>query len=52
MKVIQVLDIEMRLVDSENFTSRPDKFIILSIGLDEINEIIWFESGCELCIGE
>lgn len=50
--IIQILNLNVGLIDDKDFTPAPDKFIILAIGLDNIDEIISFEGTGPLIVGE
>lgn len=48
--IVEVLDFEIGFIDTKNFASAPDELIILAIGLDNVDKIPVFESGCELVV--
>lgn len=49
---MKVFDFEVRFVGREDFASGPDKFIIFSIGFDDVNKVILFKGIGELDIGD
>jgi hypothetical protein len=50
--IIQILNLNVGLIDNKDFTPAPDKFIILAIGLDNIDHIIRLEGTGPLVVGE
>ncbi len=50
--IIKILNLNVWLIDNKDFPPAPDKFIILAIGLDNINHIIRLEGFGPLVVGE
>ncbi len=50
--IIKILNLNVGLIDNKDFPPAPDKFIILAIGLDNIDHIIRLELTGPLVVGE